>query len=339
MSDTEAREPEAPELSVVIPIYNEAGNLPDLHARLVSALEKVGRSFEVVLVNDGSRDDSEKLLDEIAAKDERFVVVHFRRNFGQTAAMSAGFSAARGKILVPMDGDLQNDPEDVARLLAKLDEGFDVVSGWRKDRRDPLSKKIPSRVANAIISWVSGVHLHDYGCTLKAYRREVLEGVALYGEMHRFIPIYASFRGARVTELPVAHHPRTRGKSNYGIERTFKVLLDLVVVKFFASYVNKPIYLFGAFGCLSLAGSFLSLLAAVVFKLITPEMAARLGDPLLHKDFVQTPLPLMGAMLGVLGVFLVLQGLMAEMLMRTYYESQGKTTYLVRAVRNRKRPE
>jgi glycosyltransferase involved in cell wall biosynthesis len=322
---------EAPELSVVVPIYNEAGNLPDLHARLSAALAKLGRSYEVVFVNDGSKDDSERLLDELAAKDPRAVVVHFRRNFGQTAAMSAGFDLARGKILVPMDGDLQNDPDDVGRLLAKLDEGHDVVSGWRKDRQDPLSKKIPSRIANAIISWVSGVPLHDYGCTLKAYRREFLEGVTLYGEMHRFIPIYASFRGARVTELPVAHHPRTRGKSNYGIERTLKVLLDLILVKFFASFMNKPIYLFGSFGCLALVASFLSLAAAVVFKLIPPDNP---WDPMLHKDFVQTPLPVLGALLGVLGVLIVLQGLMAEMVMRTYYESQGKTIYLVRAIRN-----
>jgi glycosyltransferase involved in cell wall biosynthesis len=320
------------ELSVVIPVRDEAQNLPELVTSLLAALEPLGRSFEVVFVNDGSKDGSELLLDEIALKDRRIVVVHFRRNFGQTAAMAAGFDIARGKILIPMDGDLQNDPRDIKNLLAKLDEGHDVVSGWRKDRKDPLSKRIPSRIANAIISWVSGVPLHDYGCTLKAYRREILEGVALYGEMHRFIPIYASFRGARVTELPVAHHPRTRGKSHYGIERTFKVLLDLIVVKFFASYMNKPIYLFGAFGCASLFGSFLSLLAAVIFKLIPSQNYW--NDPMLHKDFVQTPLPVLGSVLGILGAFLILQGLMAEMVMRTYYESQGKPIYLVRDVRN-----
>ena len=319
------------ELSVVIPVFDEAQNLPELVSSLMTELERLARPFEVVFVNDGSKDGSDRLLDELAAKDPRIVVIHFRRNFGQTAAMAAGFDLARGAILIPMDGDLQNDPRDIVKLIAKLDEGHDVVSGWRKDRKDPLSKRIPSRLANAIISWVSGVPLHDYGCTLKAYRREVLEGVALYGEMHRFIPIYASFRGARVTELPVVHHPRTRGKSHYGIERTFKVLLDLIVVKFFASYMNKPIYLFGAFGCVSLAGSFLSLLAAVLFKLAT--------DPYYHKDFVQTPLPLMGSVLGVLGAFLILQGLMAEMVMRTYYESQKKTIYLVRAVRNAPPPK
>ena len=326
MNTSTAETSPTPELSVVIPVFDEAPNLPDLVKGLLAALEPLARPFEVVFVNDGSKDGSDRLLDELAAKEPRIVVVHFRRNFGQTAALAAGFDMARGKILIPMDGDLQNDPADIARLLAKLDEGHDVVSGWRKDRKDPLSKRIPSRFANAIISWVSGVPLHDYGCTLKAYRREVLEGVALYGEMHRFIPIYASFRGARVTELPVTHHPRTHGKSHYGIERTFKVLLDLIVVKFFASYMNKPIYLFGAFGCVSLFGSFLSLTAAVIFKLLT--------EPQYHKDFVQTPLPLMGSVLGVLGAFLILQGLMAEMVMRTYYESQKKTIYLVRDVRN-----
>jgi len=326
-------EPAVPDLSVVIPIYNEAPNVPELHARLLAALEPLGRPFEVVYVNDGSRDESGRLLDEIAQKDPRVIVVHFRRNFGQTAAMAAGFDHARGKILVPMDGDIQNDPKDIPRLLARLDEGFDVVSGWRRYRRDPLSKKIPSKIANAIISYVSGVSLHDYGCTLKAYRREMIEGVGLYGEMHRFIPIYASYRGARVTELEVAHHPRARGKSNYGIERTIKVLLDLVVVKFFGSYMTKPIYLFGTVGCFSLLVACFALLAAVVFKLI--PHGTMWHDALLHKDFVSTPLPTVGSLFAIIGVFLILQGLMAEMVMRTYYESQGKRVYLVRDVRNR----
>ena len=325
-----------PDLSVVIPLFNEASNLPALHSQLLAALAALGRPFEVVYVNDGSRDDSERLLDDLARGDPRIVVVHFRRNFGQTAAMSAGFDHSRGKILVPMDGDLQNDPADIAKLLAKIDEGHDVVSGWRRHRQDPLSKKIPSRIANAVISYVSGVPLHDYGCTLKAYRREMIEGVNLYGEMHRFIPIYASFRGARVTELEVNHHPRRAGKSNYGIERTIKVLLDLIVVKFFSSYVNKPIYLFGSVGCLSLVAAFLALFASLVFKLIPPNTIWH--DALLHKDFVQTPLPILGSLFAILGVFLILQGLMAEMVMRTYYESQGKRVYLVREVKNR-RPE
>jgi glycosyltransferase involved in cell wall biosynthesis len=321
-----------PDLSVVIPLYDEAPNLPDLHAQLLAALTPLGRSFEIVFVNDGSHDDSERILDDLARKDERIVVVHFRRNFGQTAAMAAGFDHSRGKILIPMDGDLQNDPGDIPRLLAKLDEGFDAVSGWRRSRRDPLSKKIPSRVANAVISYVSGVSLHDYGCTLKAYRREMIEGVGLYGEMHRFIPIYAFYRGARVTEIEVTHHPRSRGKSHYGIERTIKVLLDLVVVKFFGSYVNKPIYLFGTVGCLSLLVAFLALAAAAIFKLM--PVGTIWHDVNLHKDFVATPLPVLGSLFAVIGVFLILQGLMAEMVMRTYYESQGKRVYLVHQVRN-----
>ena len=233
------------DISIVIPLYNEAPNVPALHARLIETLTRLGRSFEIVYVNDGSVDGSDRLLDEIAQTDTRVIVVHFRRNFGQTAAMAAGFDHSKGQILVPMDGDLQNDPQDIAHLLAKIEEGYDVVSGWRRRRQDPLSKKIPSRIANMVISYVSGVPLHDYGCTLKAYRREMVEGVNLYGEMHRFIPVYAAYRGARVTEIEVTHHPRRAGKSHYGIERTLKVLLDLIVVKFFGSYVNKPIYLSG----------------------------------------------------------------------------------------------
>ncbi len=323
----------SPDLSVVIPLYNEAPNVPDLHARLLAALEALARPFEVIYVNDGSKDGSDRLLDEMAAKDERVVVIHFRRNFGQTAAMAAGFDHSRGKILVPMDGDLQNDPTDIGRLLAKIDEGYDVVSGWRRHRKDPLSKRIPSKFANRLISHVSGVSLHDYGCTLKAYRREMLEGVGLYGEMHRFIPVYAAHQGARVTELEVLHHPRERGRTNYGIERTLKVILDLLVVKFMGSYVNKPIYLFGSIGCLSLMGSALAIFASLGFKL-APHTDWHGID--FHKDFVQTPLPVVGSLFALLGVFLLLQGLMAELLMRTYYESQGKRVYLVRNVRDRR---
>jgi glycosyltransferase involved in cell wall biosynthesis len=318
-----------PDISIVIPLYNEAPNLHGLHARLIETLTSLGRSFEIIYVNDGSQDGSDRLLDEIAQKDTRVVVVHFRRNFGQTAAMAAGFDHSRGKILIPMDGDLQNDPQD--KLLAKIEEGYDVVSGWRRRRQDPLSKKIPSRIANVVISYVSGVPLHDYGCTLKAYRREMVEGVGLYGEMHRFIPVYAAYRGARVTEIEVTHHPRRAGKSKYGIERTLKVLLDLIVVKFFGSYVNKPIYLFGSVGCFSLLAAFLALSASVVFKLLPRTNWYGVE---VHKDFVQTPLPVLGSLFAILGVFLILQGLMAEMVMRTYYESQGKRVYLIRKVRN-----
>jgi glycosyltransferase involved in cell wall biosynthesis len=247
-------------------------------------------------------------------------VIRFRRNFGQTAALSAGIDHARGDIIVPMDGDLQNDPKDIPRLLAKLDEGYDVVSGWRVRRQDSLRRRLPSQLANRLISWLSGVRLHDYGCSLKAYRRDVLEDVRLYGEMHRFVPIYASWQGARVAELPVDHHPRTRGKSNYGIERTIKVVLDLIVVKFLSSYATKPIYVFGGFGVASFALSFLAFALMVYFK-VTGQ-----------KDFVQTPLPIVVAIFMLVGCLAVLLGLVAELSIRTYYESQGKRTYAIRSI-------
>src|SRR5690606_24511824 len=218
---------------------------------------------------------------------------------------------ARGEIIIPMDGDLQNDPADIPRLLARLDEGYDVVSGWRVDRQDPLHRRLPSHLAERLISWISGVHLHDYGCSLKAYRRAVLEDVRLYGEMHRFVPIYASWQGARVTEMPVTHHPRTRGKSNYGLERTIKVVLDMIVVKFLSAYATKPIYVFGGFGVLAL------LAAAVVFAGMVYLKLAGL------RDFVETPLPLVVVMLFLVGCLSVLLGLVAELTIRTYYESQG----------------
>src|SRR5688572_6199806 len=272
-------------------------------------------SCEFIFVDDGSTDGTYDRLAKIARRDERVQIVRFRRNFGQTAALSAGIDHAKGDIIVPIDGDLQNDPNDIPRLLAKLDEGFDVVSGWRIKRRDPLHKRLPSMIANKLISWISGVRLHDYGCSLKAYRRRVLANVRLYGEMHRFVPIYASWQGARVTELPVNHYPRTRGKSNYGIERTLKVVLDLIVVKFLASYATKPIYVFGGFGLLSLFASVLAFLWALFYKLTG------------QKDFVETPLPLVVVMLLLVGCLSILLGLVAELTIRTYYESQGKRTY------------
>jgi glycosyltransferase involved in cell wall biosynthesis len=312
-----------PELSVFLPVYNEEGNLRTLAEKLVTHLDALGRSWEVVLVDDGSSDGSFEILREVAARDPRFKVVRFRRNYGQTAAMAAGIQAARGAILVPMDADLQNDPADIVKLLAKLDEGYDVVSGWRKDRQDAaLTRNIPSMLANRLISWISGVHLHDYGCSLKAYRREVLADVRLYGEMHRFIPIYASWVGARVTEIPVTHHARTAGVSKYGLNRIFKVILDLMVVKFLSSYATKPIYVFGGAGMVAFAAAMLAGAAAIFLKLT-------------HQgDFVQTPLPLLTVTLFMVSVQLVLLGLIAEMLTRTYHESQGKATYTVRQTLN-----
>src|SRR6185369_12490387 len=257
----------APEISVFLPVYNEEPNLLPLHAKLNEALKSLGRSAEIVYVDDGSTDGSLKILREIADLDPRVRVVVLRRNYGQTAAMAAGIDAAKGKVLIPMDADLQNDPADIKRLLHKLDEGYDVVSGWRKNRKDKMiTRKIPSMLANRLISWIGGVPLHDYGCSLKAYRRESLQDVRLYGEMHRFIPIYAAWAGARVTEIPVEHHARTMGKSKYGLSRTIKVVFDLMTIKFMASYQTKPLYLFGWAGLLTFGVSVLSALFACLMK-------------------------------------------------------------------------
>jgi glycosyltransferase involved in cell wall biosynthesis len=314
-----AEQRDAPDISVFLPVYNEEPNLPPLHAKLNEALGKLGRSAEIVFVDDGSTDASLKILREIAAKDERVRVVALKRNYGQTAAMAAGIDAARGRVLIPMDADLQNDPADIVRLLQKLDEGYDVVSGWRKNRQDKLiTRKIPSMLANRLISWIGGVPLHDYGCSLKAYRRESLQDVKLYGEMHRFIPIYASWAGARVAEIPVEHHARTMGKSKYGLSRTLKVVFDLMTIKFMASYQTKPIYVFGSFGMLAFLISILAGLYAVFLKLF-------------HKaDFVQTPLPILAIVMFAVGIQFLLMGLLAEMLVRTYHESQSKSIYAVR---------
>ena len=236
------------EISVFLPVFNESDNLEPMYSKIASSLDELGRNAEMIFVDDGSTDGSLEVLRMIAAKDERVRVISLRRNYGQTAAMSAGIDAARGGILIPMDADQQNDPSDIKNLLSRLGEGYDVVSGWRKQRKDKLfSRKIPSWIANRVISRIGGVHLHDYGCSLKAYRREVLQDVRLYGEMHRFIPIYAAWAGAKVTEIPVKHHPRTRGSSKYGISRTVKVVFDLITIKFLASYQTKPLYVFGSF--------------------------------------------------------------------------------------------
>jgi glycosyltransferase involved in cell wall biosynthesis len=302
-------------VSVVVPVYNEESNVEELHARLAAVLD---HDVEFIFVDDGSVDQTYERLVDVARRDCRVRLIRFRRNFGQTAALSAGIDHARGRIIVPMDGDLQNDPRDIPRLLAKLNEGYDVVSGWRVHRQDSLHRRLPSVIANKLVSWISGVRLHDYGCSLKAYRRDVLRDVRLYGEMHRFVPIYASWQGARVTELPVDHHPRTRGKSNYGIERTLKVVLDLVVVKFLSSYATKPIYVFGGFGVLAF------LLALVAFGWMVYYKVTGL------KSFIETPLPLVVVMLLLVGCLSLLLGLLAEMTVRTYYESQGKRTYAIR---------
>ncbi len=314
-------DPTPPQITITVPIYNEEQNIAPLYEKVCAAMLELGRSWELVLVNDGSRDGSATALDAIAVRDPHVTVVHFPRNYGQTAAMMAGLDHARGDIIVPMDGDLQNDPCDIGRLIAKLEEGHDVVSGWRKDRQDhAIRRNLPSRLANTLISRVSGVHLHDYGCSLKAYRREILEGVKLYGEMHRFVPIYAAWNGARVTEIPVQHHPRVHGESKYGMERVIKVLLDLMVVKFLFRYSGKPIYVFGGFGLLSMLMALIAGLWAIGLKLFSGT------------SLIQTPLPLLAVFLGAVGVLSILMGLLAEMLNRTYHESQAKSVYKIARV-------
>ncbi len=308
-----------PRLSVVIPVYNEEEGIEPLLAAIRDALEDIEGGYEVVLVDDGSTDRSANLLESAAKEDPHLKVIILRRNFGQTAALAAGFDYARGAIIVAMDADLQNDPHDIPKLLAKLDEGYDVVSGWRKDRKDKwLTRLVPSRIANWLISRITGVRLHDYGCTLKAYRREVLEGVHLYGEMHRFIPALVAMVGGSVVEVPVKHHPRRFGRSKYGLARTVKVVLDLVTVKFLSAYSTKPIYLFGGTGLGLLAGAFLSGTAAVVMKLAG------------FKTFTRNPLTLLTVALAILAAQFLLMGLLAEMITRTYHESQGKPIYVVK---------
>jgi glycosyltransferase involved in cell wall biosynthesis len=310
-------------ISVTIPIYNEEGNIPILYERVTSALRAISRPWELVFVNDGSNDSSEDLLDEIAEKDPNVKVIHFRRNFGQTAAMMAGFNFATGDIIIPMDGDMQNEPADIPLLLAKLDEGYDVVSGWRKDRQDnALKRNLPSIMANKLISFVSGVQLHDFGCSLKAYRRDVIDGIRLYGEMHRFLPIYTRWHGARITEVTVRHYARAHGKSKYGLERVLKVLADLITVKFLERFQQKPMYVFGAVGLMSLGVSFLSGIYALWRKYGEGEA------------FIKNPLLLTCIITAMTGVMCILMGLLAEMVVRTFYESQGKPVYLVRATRN-----
>jgi len=308
-----------PELSLFLPVLDEEENLRPMHAKIASALDALGKTAEVIYVDDGSTDGSLEILKEIASEDDRVRVISLRRNYGQTAAMSAGIDAAKGGILIPMDADLQNDPADIARLLEKLDQGYDVVSGWRKNRQDKLiSRKIPSQVANRIISWIGGVHLHDYGCSLKAYRRDVIQDVKLYGEMHRFIPIYASWAGARVAEIPVDHHARTMGKSKYGISRTIKVIFDLMTIKFMASYQTKPIYVFGTFGMIAFFLAAIAGVWAIVLKIFQGI------------SFILTPLPVITVVMLAISVQFFLMGLLAELLVRTYHESQDKSIYAVR---------
>lgn len=311
------------DVSIVVPILNEEDSIPYLFQQLFAVFDTLPQSFEVIAVNDGSTDGSLVALRREVERHPTLRVVDLRRNYGQTAAMMAGFDHAKGAIIITIDADLQNDPADIPALLAKADEGFDVVSGWRRDRQDAaIRRNFVSRIANRMISRISGLKLNDYGCTLKAYRREVMEGVRLYGEMHRFIPIYARWMGATVAEIPVGHRARRFGQSKYGLERTLKVVLDLAVVKFLDQYLVKPIYVFGGVGIALLGASLLTLFVAIALRLFADV------------SLILTPLPLLAAMLFLVGCISILMGLMAEILMRTYFESQGRSSYRVRHLVN-----
>jgi len=310
-------------ISVIIPVYNERENLETLVSSLTGALEATGGDYELVFVDDGSRDGSGDYLASLARDRPRLKLVQLRRNFGQTAAMAAGFDYATGAIVVAIDADNQNDPSDIPAILSKLQEGYDVVSCWRKDRKDPwITRRMPSAVANLLVSVISGVHLHDYGCTLKGYRRELFDHFRLYGEMHRLIPIHATWVGARVAEIPVKHHPRTRGASQYGLSRTFKLLLDLITVKLIGSFSTKPMYLYGGAGLLACMAGIFFAGWTLYDKFVVGVKANR------------NPLLLLAVFLFLLGVQFILMGLVAELLIRTYYESQGKTPYVVRRTWN-----
>jgi glycosyltransferase involved in cell wall biosynthesis len=310
-------------LSIIIPIYNEHDNILPLYDKLVPTLESIVKEFEIIMVNDGSTDRTEEILDILAEKDSRVKVIHFRRNYGQTAAMMAGIDHSSGDIIVPLDADNQNDPEDIPRLLDKINEGYDVVSGWRKDRKDKrFSRVLPSKIANWLISKVTGVKLRDYGCSLKAYRKQVIKDVKLYGEMHRFMPIYASWRGARVAEIVVRHHPRRSGRTHYGISRTFSVISDLLLIRFLDKYSQNPIHLFGGFGLLNFLMAFLSFGLMIYYKFWG------------GKTFIETPLPTLTVFFLLIGFMAILMGFVAEMLMRTYYESLHKKPYSIKKLIN-----
>lgn len=309
----------AKSLSIVIPVYNEVENLHPLYQETAAIVDRLDLPTQFIFVDDGSTDGSRAVLERLSAEDDRVTTVLFRRNFGQTAAMAAGIDTATGEVIITMDADQQNDPADIPLLIEKFDEGYDVVSGWRKDRQDKfLTRRLPSQIANWLISTITGVRLRDYGCTLKAYRAELIQQVRLYGEMHRFIPALAGWLGAEVIEIPVRHRPRTRGVSKYGLLRTFKVMLDLMTVKFMGSFSTKPIYVFGGSGFLFLLGGLVS--GAVLIYLKLAEGVYMITSPLLQ----------LTALLISLGVQLILIGLLAEFLVRVYFESQNKRTYTVK---------
>lgn len=304
-------------ISIVIPIYNEEANIDKLTESILTALSDI--EYEVLFINDGSTDNSEKEIQEKIKSNSHIKLINLRRNYGQTAAMQAGFDHSKGEIIIPMDGDLQNDPKDIPMLIDKINEGYDVVSGWRKTRLDKkYTRIIPSKIANMLISKISGIHLHDYGCTLKAYRKEILDEIKLYGEMHRFIPIYASWEGAKVTEVAVHHHPRTAGKTKYGLSRIPRVILDLLVIRFFDKSLDRPIHLFGQFGLLMFVIAFLLSILAIFLKVF------------INISFILTPLPLLVVFFAMSGLLCIFIGLVAEIQSRIYFEAIDRPVYLVR---------
>lgn len=306
-------------LSIILPIYNEEENIKKLYEEIKEVLGNLAVSYEIIAINDGSYDKSYQVIKEIAQKDNFFRAVSFRKNFGQTAALAAGLEFSKGEIIIPMDADLQNDPADIPRLLEKLNEGFDVVSGWRKNRQDKLlTRKIPSWLANYLISFITGLRLHDYGCMLKAYKSEVIKDVRLYGEMHRFVPAYVFWHGAKVGELTVNHRPRIYGQTKYGLSRSFRVILDLLTVKFLTKYSTRPMHFFGYIGYGLLFLSFLSGLLAVSLRIF------------INLSFISTPLPLLTVFLFLVGLQFILMGLLAEILIRIYYESPSRPIYSVK---------
>jgi glycosyltransferase involved in cell wall biosynthesis len=311
------------QISIIVPVFNEAEALVELCQGIRRELTQIGRPWEILFIDDGSTDRTDEILDEFADQDRRIRVIHFKRNLGQTAAMMAGFDYARGEVIIPIDGDGQNDPADIAKMLDLLNQGADVVSGWRKDRQDDyIQRNVPSILANRLISFVSGVRLHDFGCSLKAYKRQVVHGIRLYGEMHRFLPIYASWHGAKISEVVVNHYPRKSGSSKYGLERVIKVLLDLLVVKFLDRAAAKPMYVFGGCGIFSLGVSLIAFLWMIELKFRE------------NISFIQTPVPLIAVMTFMIAMMCILLGLLAEMIMRTFHESQGKPIYNIRSTRN-----
>ncbi|WP_448583993.1 glycosyltransferase family 2 protein [Thermocrinis sp.] len=305
-------------LSVIIPAYNEEENVPILYEKLKKVLDNLGEDYEIIFVDDGSTDSTYDRLRKLATEDKRVKVLRFKKNYGQTAAMSAGFEHAKGDVIVTLDADLQNDPEDIPILLEKLKEGYHIVSGWRKDRKDPfLSRKLPSMIANWLISKITGVHLHDYGCTLKAYRAEVVKDLELFGDMHRFLPALTKRKGAKIAEVPVRHHPRIYGRSKYGIGRTVRVLLDIMLVKFLNEYINKPLYMFGSIGFFLLSAGFVALLYLVFLKLFLDESIG--GRPLL----------ILSVLSILAGIQLISTGLIAELLIRIYYHTKDTKPYII----------